>query len=169
MEIAKSSRHKKIAGDFGEMLVLYWLSKYGFECAGVDHTGIDLIARHPNRDEVMGISIKCRTRLDGQEGNSVKLTKAPSQFEKIRAACNAFKCVPYLAFVVDADKSICVYIVSLDRALTLYPCNSSEWLWKMSSKHQANYASLEDIFCFELQTETRRWWGRPAALPKGAA
>jgi len=44
MDITKSSRHSKIAGDFGETLVLYWLSKYGFECASVDHTGIDLIA-----------------------------------------------------------------------------------------------------------------------------
>jgi hypothetical protein len=57
MQITKSSRHSKIAGDFGEALVLYWLSKYGFECAQVDHTGIDLIARNPYRNEVMGISI----------------------------------------------------------------------------------------------------------------
>jgi len=33
--------------DFGESLVLYWLSKHGFECAKVDHTGIDLIANNP--------------------------------------------------------------------------------------------------------------------------
>jgi len=47
MDIVKSSRHSKIAGDFGEYLILYWLSKYGFECARVDYTGIDLIARNP--------------------------------------------------------------------------------------------------------------------------
>ncbi len=39
MELSKSSRHSKITGDFAEHLVLYWLSKYGFECAKVDHTG----------------------------------------------------------------------------------------------------------------------------------
>jgi hypothetical protein len=31
MEISKSTRHSKITGDFAEGLVLYWLSKYGFE------------------------------------------------------------------------------------------------------------------------------------------
>ena len=39
MNISKSSRHSKITGDFGETLILYWLSKYGFECALVDHSG----------------------------------------------------------------------------------------------------------------------------------
>lgn len=49
MEINKSTRHSKITGDFSESLVLYWLSKYGFECALVDHTGIDIIANNQNR------------------------------------------------------------------------------------------------------------------------
>jgi len=62
MEMLRSSRHSKITGDFGEALVLYWLSKHGFECARVDHTGIDLIARNPRTGEVMGISVKSRSR-----------------------------------------------------------------------------------------------------------
>ena len=45
--ISKSSRHSKITGNFAEHFVLYWLSKYGFECAYVDHVGIDLIANNP--------------------------------------------------------------------------------------------------------------------------
>lgn len=48
MEVSKSSRHSKIAGDFAEALVMYWQSKYGFECAKVDYTGIDIIARNPH-------------------------------------------------------------------------------------------------------------------------
>jgi len=42
MEIKKSSRHSKTTGDFAERLVLYWLSKYGFECTYVDHVGVDI-------------------------------------------------------------------------------------------------------------------------------
>ena len=61
----KSSRHAKIAGDFGEALVLYWLSRSGFECARVDHTGIDLIAKRPRSDELLGISVKTRSRVPG--------------------------------------------------------------------------------------------------------
>ena len=84
-DITKSSRHSKIAGDFGETLVLYWLSKYGFECASVDHTGIDLIARHPRRSEVMGISVKSRTRTPGKESDYVIVKTG--DFEKVKTAC----------------------------------------------------------------------------------
>jgi hypothetical protein len=68
MKIKKSPRHSKIAGNFGENIVLYWLSKYGFECALVDHTGIDIIARNPHTKKMMGISVKSRTRSKGSKG-----------------------------------------------------------------------------------------------------
>jgi hypothetical protein len=67
MKINKSTRHAKITGDFGEAAVLYWLSKYGIECAPVDHTGIDIIARIPHTQEIMGISVKSRSRREGKE------------------------------------------------------------------------------------------------------
>jgi hypothetical protein len=54
MEIKKSSRHSTITGDFAERLVLYWLTKYGFECAYGDHLRVDIIARNPNNKELMG-------------------------------------------------------------------------------------------------------------------
>ena len=73
MDILKSSRHSKITGDFGEALVLYWLSKHGFECARVDHTGIDIIAKRPHMDEVMGISVKSRSRTPGKEKTYVRI------------------------------------------------------------------------------------------------
>lgn len=60
MEMKKSTRHSRITGDFAESLILYWLSKYGFECARVDHTGMDLIARNPSNNELMGISVKSK-------------------------------------------------------------------------------------------------------------
>ncbi len=75
MEISKSSRHSKITGDFGEALVLYWLSKHGFECARIDRTGIDLIARNPHTSEVMGISVKGRSRNPGKEDTTVRIAK----------------------------------------------------------------------------------------------
>ena len=65
MKLAKSSRHSEITGDFGESILLYLLSRHGFECARVDHTGIDLIARRPNSREVLGISVKSRSRQTG--------------------------------------------------------------------------------------------------------
>src|SRR5215210_8583705 len=93
MDILKSSRHSKITGDFGEALVLYWLSKYGFECARVDHTGIDLIARSPHTQELMGISVKSRSRREGTERSSLRIPSG--NFEKANRACEEFGCVPY--------------------------------------------------------------------------
>ena len=98
-EIIKSSRHSKITGDFAEHLILYWLSKHGFECARVDHVGLDLIARHPSQSEVMGISVKSRSRSEGSEGSYLSI---PNENQtKLTAACQAFNCVPHFAIVVD--------------------------------------------------------------------
>ena len=81
LKIIKSSRHHKITGNFGEHFVLYWLSKYGFECAHVDHVGIDLIAKNPHTNERMGISVKTRSRAEGTEKTSVRLgEKKPKIF-----------------------------------------------------------------------------------------
>jgi hypothetical protein len=74
-EINKSSRHPKITGDFAESIVLYWLSKHGFECARVDHTGIDLIAKNTIRNELMGISVKGRSRYLGTEASGFEYKK----------------------------------------------------------------------------------------------
>ena len=104
MEMLRSSRHSKITGDFGEALAVYWLSKHGFECARVDHTGIDLIARNPHTGEVMGISAKSRSRSPGTEETYVRIPK--DGLRKCQEACAAFGCVPYFAVVVDAADSL---------------------------------------------------------------
>ena len=163
MKTNKSTRHAKIAGDFGEALVLYWLSKYGFECASVDHTGIDLIARNPYTGEVMGISVKGRTRTHGAEADYVRI---PSEdFDKVHAACTAFNCSPYFAVVVDAGSLIRVFIASLTHLLGLHPRTNSGSGWRMSEHHLAKYAADPEVMMFQLTTETNRWW---TAIPGGA-
>ena len=156
MDVTKSSRHSKIAGDFGEMLVLYWLSKYGFECAMVDHTGIDLIARNPHKNEVMGISIKSRTRKPGTEAEYVKIPN--KDFAKIEAACTAFGCSPYFAIVVDAGTFIRVFITSVNHALELWPRTESGSGWRMSEAHLARYSEDQQIMTFHFSSETKNWW-----------
>ena len=114
----KSSRHSKITGDFGEALVLYWLSKRGFECASVDHTGIDLIARRPDSDERLGISVKSRSRNEGTETTGINLLR--KEDDKIRAACEAFGCIPYVAVVADLGSVVLAFLLSLDHARRAY-------------------------------------------------
>jgi hypothetical protein len=98
-EITKSTHHSKITGNFGEFLLLYWLSKYGFEYAHVDHVGLDLIARNPHTRELMGISVKSRSRDPASAGSYVSILK--SDVAKLKTGCKTFGCNPYFAVVVD--------------------------------------------------------------------
>jgi Holliday junction resolvase-like predicted endonuclease len=154
MKIIKSTRHAKIAGDFGEMLVLYWLSKSGFECARVDHTGIDLIAAKPNQR--LGISVKSRTRLPGTEKSNVNLYK--SHFSKIDQACRVFDCQPYLAIVIEAGETISVFIMPTSRARDHCTTTDAGLYWQMSPIFLNKYASDEEVMRFDLQIKHGRWW-----------
>ena len=156
MRINKSTRHAKITGDFGENLVLYWLSKYGFECAPVDHTGIDIIARNPHTQEIMGISVKSRSRKEGTEEDYVSISN--DNFDKADAACTAFGCVPYFAVVVDGGDTIKGFILPMARLLTLFPKGKSAVGWKMSDRYLRQYESDPDINAFEFKTKTTKWW-----------
>jgi len=160
MEILKSSRHSKITGDFAERLILYWLSKYGFECAYVDHVGLDIIARNPHNGEVMGISVKSRSRITGREDSSLNVSN--EHVEKLQTACKAFNCQPYFALVIDARDSITVYILRTAHLLKLCPPGKVISSWSMTKAWQAKYISDPEIHTFHFSTRTGNWWqGKP--------
>ena len=156
MDILKSSRHSKITGDYGETLVLYWLSKYGFECARVDHTGIDLIARNPHTGELMGISVKSRSRTLGTERSSLRIPSG--NFEKASRACEEFRCLPYFAIVIDEGEKTWAFLLSMERLLNLFPKTDTGLYWRMGEQNVRQYADDPAIKIFELQTRTLRWW-----------
>jgi hypothetical protein len=152
----KSSRHSKIAGDFAEALVLYWLSKYGYECAHVDHTGIDLIARAPDGPEVMGVSVKCRDRYDHRVKAPVNLPA--DGFVKARKSCEAFGCVPYYAVVVDAAAAVRCFVLSLDHLLKVAGgAPGGRRYWRMGSEDISRYEADPLIQRFILQTAFCSW------------
>ena len=157
MKIAKSSRHAKLTGDFAEYLVLYWLSKYGFESARVDHTGIDLIARNPRTKELMGISVKARSRTEGTEKSNVLI-----EVEKLRKAEGASRtlgCMPYLAIVIDGGNLIRVFILSFKVLYKLYPSSRKRNVgWNMTEKAVTRYYEHPDVKIFEFMADTKRWW-----------
>jgi Holliday junction resolvase-like predicted endonuclease len=155
LAIQKSSRHSKITGDFGEAFVLYWLSRRGYECARVDHTGIDLIARDPTSDTVLGISVKSRSRSDGAEGTALNLRK--TDFEKARLACAAFHCTPFFAIVVDEVACIRAFLLSLDDVLRICPGGEKVSAWQMSEARLAQYRSDGAIDYVEFQQGSGRW------------
>lgn len=147
----KSSRHAKITGNFGEALILYWLSKRGFECANIDHTGIDLIARRPSSDEVLGISVKSRSRSEAGDEAGVNLLHANDK--KIENACKAFGCIPYVAVVVDQGVTVRGYLTTLLHARTQYPGQS----WRMSPSMTHQYETDPLIEWFELASQAGNW------------
>jgi len=157
MKINKSSRHSKITGNFAEDLVLYWLSKYGFECANVDHTGIDIIARNPHTNELMGISVKSRSRNEGKEGTYVSIPN--DNFDKVKRACKAFDCIPYFAIVVDEESKIKVFLLSMDELLKIHPSRNRVSAWTMGKKKIEEYYANPHIKVFEFSYKTHRWWG----------
>jgi Holliday junction resolvase len=156
MDILKSSRHSKITGDFGEALVLYWLSKHGFECARVDHTGIDIFARNPRIDEVMGISVKSRSRTPGKEKTYVRIPN--DDLKKAYEACTAFHCEPYFAIVVDTGDLIRVFVTRMSHLKQLFPPRATSVGWKMTSSHIAQYYNDPEIGIFEFGVSGTRWW-----------
>ncbi len=154
--LEKSSRHSKITGDFAERLVLYWLSKYGFECAYVDHTGIDIIARNPCNRELMGISVKSRSRNVGKEEECVSLPK--ENFEKAKEACRAFGCISYFAIVIDAGREINMFILPTKRLLEYFPIGKTATGWYMTKKHRERYLKDPEIIIVNFKHNILNWW-----------
>ncbi len=162
----KSTRHSKIAGDFGEALALYWLSKHGFESARVDHTGIDLIARDPETGDLMGISVKSRTRTPGKETTHLNFKK--TEVQKVELACAAFGCHPWFSFVVDAGGIIRMLLMPMSRLLGLCPPAKTVISVSMRPKSVQGYLKSPDVRWVELRAaEDAGWPGQPGKLTEG--
>ena len=166
MKIAKSSLHSKITGDFAERLVLYWLSKHGFECALVDHVGLDIIARNPHNQEAMGISVKSRSRNTDTDGSSLNIPN--DNLKKLDAACQTFNCKPYFALVVDEADSITAFILTQAHLVSLFPPGKAVISWKMRKTNITQYEIDPEIKTFRCSTATGNWWNEQTFVPADA-
>lgn len=156
MEVQKSSRHSKIAGDFGERLVLYLLSKYNCECAFIDHVGIDIIARNTVNQELMGISVKTRTRNNGAEGTALNIQN--KELLKVKSACEAFGCKPYFSLVIDQEDKIYIFILSQDKLLELFPQGQRVVSIKTTKIWIKKFEEDSDVISFVFENELKTWW-----------
>jgi Holliday junction resolvase len=160
-DVSRSTRHKKITGDFGERMILYLLSKEGFECAYVDHTGIDIIARNRITDELMGISVKSRSRKLHNELEALNINV--SDFEKVDNACKAFGCQPYFALVTHATRGT-IYIIPLDILKQISNSGSKKLYWNMNQAKQESYKKNAETKWFTFQIERGNWWTKPRKI-----
>ncbi len=160
MYITKSTRHAKIIGDFGEMLICNWLSRSGFEVTVVDHTGIDIIAYHQKTGQRLGITVKSRTRSRGTENDSVNLfnnkKKVPDR-KKVLESCQAFSCEPWIGVYVETSEYADVYLTSLENYDQNYRGAIKKVTedWKMKNKEM--YMNDRNVKHLRLEFISNNW------------
>lgn len=160
IDIEKSSRHQKIIGDLGEILVCNWLSRSGFEVAVVDHTGIDLIAFDHRSRKRMGITVKSRTR-NRRETESVNIfSNRKSDRDKIRAVCLAFGCEPWIAVYVETKNFADLFMTSLTNYDAKYRTIEGKVIddWKMSPRWLKAYDQDPAVMHLHLRFEVGTWF-----------
>jgi hypothetical protein len=159
--IVKSTRHQKIIGSFGELLICNWLSRSGFEVAAVDYTGIDIIAYDAIRRKRLGITVKSRTRTKGTENSSVNIFSYQNGKDdrcKTLAACEAFGCEPWIAVYVEATDRADVFLTSLanyDAKYRRTPRAIDDW--KMGPKDRERYASDSAVKHVSISFQQGNW------------
>jgi len=159
MAIHKSTRHPKIIGDLGEMLLSNWLSRSGFEVAVVGHTGIDLIPYNPKTGERLGITVKSRTRTRGQESVSVTVFKDKSERTKLFAACKYFGCQPWVAVYVEVENSADLYLTPLQHYEQKLRGGKQKNLfdWSMSLERKKQYGYDPLVKHVRINFDHTRW------------
>ena len=162
MKIKKSSRHQKIIGDFGEHLVCNWLSRSGFEVTLIDHTGIDIIAYNPHTNERLGITVKSRTRVKGQEEGAVNLffyRKGKNDRKRLLNACKYFACEPWIAVYVETADYADLYLTSLKNYDRKYRGGADRAIddWKMTGRHKKRYDRDEQVMHIRVDFNCLNW------------
>jgi len=156
--------HQKIVGNFGEYLMMYWLSKHGYECAHIDHVGIDIVAAHPDGNERLGISVKSRDvqRPEAVGEDIVIAGRREEKLAKVNSACEAFACEAYLAVVLDQDteqheKKIFGFMTSFEHFLAMHSPNTKGLSWKWKEQALESYRRDNKVKMFECNYQNIRW------------
>lgn len=161
MGINKSSRHQKLIGIFGEYLICNWLSRSGFEVVLVDHTGIDIIAYIPSKNQRLGITVKSRTRNIGtEEVHVIIFRKQKDDLQKLINACEAFACEPWIAVYVETEKFADVYLTSLENYHAKYRGKEGKATddWKMGEKYKKLYDNDLEVKHIKIDFHYTNWW-----------
>ena len=162
MKIAKSTRHQKIIGDFGESLLCNWLSRSGFEVAIVDHTGIDVVAYNPQISKRLGVSVKSRTREQGTEATSVNIfsyQKRKNDRQKVLDACKVFAAEPWIAIYVESSDSADLYLLSLKHYDQKYQGKKKRAIddWKMGKQYRERYQADPNVRHIRMDFSGSSW------------
>ncbi len=150
--MVKGSRHSKVSGQFGEILVAYLLSKNGFEVAQVDHTGLDILAFRRKPEKRLGISVKNRTR--NPKSANWSLNFPLEDLKRLEQACEAFSAEPFVAAVVDRlNENVSVWMLPLNKAKRHNTVSEKILYFAVTKKAQGKYRNLSDAFYASLRWE----------------
>ncbi len=171
-EISKSSRHSAIVGHFGEHLVCNWLSRSGFDACVVDYTGMDIIAYNRGSKERLGITVKSLTREPGTETHSVNIFReTKDDREKLKAACKAFHCEPWIAIYVERGHEANLFVMSLENYDRKYRSRERRAVdtLKMTKKHRTRYTEDTKVRHIRITFEKSNWFPLPGNRSRHAA
>jgi len=110
VQIHKSTRHSKLTGDFGRLSYSTGYRSTAMSAHEWTH-GIDIIARAPRSREVLGISVKSRSRLPGTERSPFPSRKRSSP--RSPEPAGRFCCTPHFGIVIDGGATLRGYIVPM--------------------------------------------------------
>ncbi len=151
-------RHTEIVAHFGEYTVCNWLSRSGFVVSVVDHTGMDILACDPKKGR-LGITVKSRNRKPGKENESVFIfSRKNKDREKLKSACTAFGCDPWIAVYVECTHYADLYLTSLDHYDSNYrKKNVVTDAWRMGNELRKQYASDPGVRHLHLTFDETKW------------
>ncbi len=153
-DIIKSTRHQKIIGNYGESLICNWLSRSNYEVSVIDHTGIDIIGYNRKTGARLGITVKSRTRLRGTEKTSITIFKDNKSEKKVKDACKAFACEPWIGIYMEAAKEADIYLTSLKNYNSKYrKLGNTTGEWKMSGGFKEKYEKDSNVIHIHITFE----------------
>lgn len=166
MEIKRSSRHPKIIGNCGELIICNWLSRSGWEVTLIDHTGIDIIAYDPAKKRRIGITVKSRTRTNNTENTAVHLfnekthkDKDHKDIDKANAACEAFGCELWIAVYVESSDQGDIYLTSYKNYERKYRIDGKSFQdWNMGLRSRKQYESDPHVHHIEFKFKPKNWF-----------
>jgi hypothetical protein len=158
---AKSQMHSRITGDFGESMLLYFLSKHFFEPVLVDHSGIDIIAYNKSNKRRIGISVKSRSRTLQRPKDG--LLVSGDNYHKIIDSCNFFDSEPYMCFVFDVPTletqgTIYMFLMPMKTILKYYPKykDGKDFTFTIISNLESYYEDI-DISKIKFNYNSENW------------
>lgn len=170
--IQRTGNQRKIVGNFGEYLVCSWLSRSGFEVCIIDHTGMDIIAYNPHTGKRLGITVKTRLRVRGTETGSVYLFREKKEDrQKLRDACEAFGCDPWVAVYVECEKGADLFLTGLKNYDRKYRPKQKRAVhgWGMTEEDRRAYAADSEVRHIGIKFSAENWFPGPTKITRVAA